>query len=135
MAKVIEKNIPATKPLFTVKRKVTVPTMKIKENDEIFVRILGKIEEKPSLDKNGAQKVDPETGVLQTINVARVEDLTNKEISEIVLGLVPAKNLRAAYPDHAYEGLCFRLLKKAAKEGKRAKEWEIDEIEDPEHAG
>ena len=110
---------------FKVKAMVTLPTFKIQDNEAVVFIVDGAMYEGKKLkdddkDKKPAfimpvSKVNPETG--ETLK------------GQIVVGTVLRENLLEKYPDDGYVGRTFGILKYAAKDGKRYKEYQILELE------
>lgn len=115
---------------FKVIKKVRVGTLKIKDEGEVFIRALEAIAQKQSPVKG-----DDEVMRMKEIDILRVTDLTTNEVKDMVVGAA----LKSALLDFGggngkYIGNCFRIAKHKAREGKRFKDYEVDQIEDPEHA-
>lgn len=113
---------------YKVVKRVRVGTLKVEDGGEVFVRILSAIETK-------ASPVKGDDGVMRMkdIDVVRVTDLTDGVEKEMVVAVVLSKTLKDFDGGNGkYVGLCFRIQKQPKVEGKRFKNYEVDQIEDPE---
>lgn len=113
---------------YTVLKKVRVPTLKLDDEGEVFVRILEAITTKQS-------PVKGEDGVmrLKDIDIIRVENLATKEVCDMVGGAALVSTLKDYEGGNgAYIGKCFRIAKHRPAAGKRFKNYEVDEISVPD---
>lgn len=117
---------------FTRKAAVTVPSLsvaKMIEGDSLFVRMEGEIFDKPDLDKNGKQKIDPDTDQPIFLHIARVTNLVTGELCEIVLGHIVVRAMRDYQEmNGSYIGKKFEMMK-GAKKG-RTNMWSVFELGD-----
>lgn len=116
---------------YKVLRKVRVGTLKIADEGEVFVRVLEPISTKatPTKGEDGIMR-------MKDIDILRVVDLTDGQTKDIVAGAALGSTLRDFDGGNGkYVGCCFRIAKHKAREGKRFKDYEVDQIEDPEQAG
>lgn len=110
---------------FALGEPVTIPTFKVPENEPKYFRIDSPIDTKKKT-KRGQTELD-EDGNERTIATVRVVDLETGELGQIVAGAVLVSSL-SAYKGGDYVGRSFRFVKRPAKEGSRAKLWEVREI-------
>lgn len=125
-------DVPTTKKFQPkVIKRVTMPTIKVGTNDVTYIKFLEAIQTKVKMEK------DDKTGTLieKTIDIAHVaiygigeESMQFLTEGQIVIGDVLKKNLEENYPEAAYVGKAFQIEKKDV-EGKRYKNYMIDEIE------
>ena len=115
------------KPLaFTpvIKRRVTLPLWKWQENTTKFLRFDGEIHK-------GKEIKGTKDGVkMEPADLANVTDLASKQMCQMICGTLLNGNLTEAYPEHGYVGKCFAITQRKVT-GKRYKEYEISEIEEP----
>jgi len=107
---------------------VTFPTLTHRDGETIRVVFNSMIESKEQKDKNGAIKVDPETGAVLMIHVANVVDISDGEVKELVVGNVLYKKLNENYPNQGYVGRAFELVKHAKKDKEKFKRYDIFEL-------
>lgn len=81
-------------------QRVTVPTISMRESKEYFFRF-----EAPIVDKPDRENPD------RPIHIGRVIDLETGELGEVVLGKILHETLMEKYPDDAYVGKSFRIVK------------------------
>jgi hypothetical protein len=103
---------------FKVKKHVTVPLLKIQNNQPAYVKFTGAI--------FTGKVVDDKKEAPQMADVINLE--TAQEM-QIILGTVLVGNLRESYPDDAYVGKQFELVKSAPEGTRKYSLYQITEIE------
>lgn len=126
-------NIPQGQGKFARVGAVSVPVLKVNENQTVYFRALQPILEKPTQTKEKVK--DPLTGkesevvVDRIINIMSIQDLTTGNLNTLVAGAILAKELKEYKGgNEQYVGLCFEYTKRPPAEGKRAKRCEVFEI-------
>lgn len=116
-----------------IKAAISVPSISLKdlpEGESFYFKALQSIEDKPDMDKQGKQKIDPDNGAPQFLHILRVVDLTTGQLGEIVLGHIVNKDLRNIEANgDSYIDRCY-MITKGEKKG-RTVMWTVFEIEDP----
>lgn len=121
-------------PLYTRKAAVTVPTLKVLDDNTIYIHVRGPFEQKIGQDKvtvkdaiTGQERIEY---VEKTLEILPITNLNTGEMMQLVGNAVLVKELMSYKGgNQAYVGLAFEITKRKAKEGKRAKLFEIYEIE------
>lgn len=108
---------------YTLIRRVSVPTISMRDPGEYFFRLTSPIRERP--DQNNPDK---------PLRLISVVNLSTGEVGEIVVATVLAQILREHYPSEAYVDRSFRILKRPSGKGGRGGQNEynlfyVDEIE------
>lgn len=104
-----------------VVKRVTLPILKQRVGQPIFVKILEKMELSES---KGDDKKDPAT-------VCKVYDLEHDHPAQIIVTAVTKSNLMESYPDDSYVGKFFKI-ELFAVEGKKYHQVELIEFQEPE---
>lgn len=109
-------DIKSAKQLYTRKKAITLPTLKVNGGDTVFIKFDSAIitKTKNELEKDGTQK---------TINVANVVNLDTGELMSMVIPKVLDSNLRENYLDESYVGKSFEISKSKEKKGNVGKEY------------
>lgn len=107
---------------FKIVRQVTLPTFKLQVGIPFAFRADGVIVQGKKLKTDTDSKREP-------ASLLAVTNLDTGEVGQIVLGAVLKGNLEEQYPDQAYVGKSFAILKGEKREGKRYNEYQIMEIE------
>jgi len=118
---------PGTNFSYKVVKKVRVPTLKIDEDGEYFVKCLEGIQTKstPSKGEDGVVR-------MKEIDTLRIVDLTTGAVQDVVVGAALKSTLLDFNGGNGqYIGCCFRIVKRKAAAGKRFKNYEVDQIEVP----
>lgn len=120
-------------PKFKRKRAVTLPTIKFEYEKPVYVKILGEMHVGKVRLARGQTEPDPDK---KPPTLCHVIDLSTGEETQIILAEVLKSELSDAYPNHAYVGKGFEIVKQKRKEGKKYDPYMIAEIElPPEFAG
>ena len=110
---------------FTVKEQVKVPTLKVKEDQQIVIRCL-----QPISVRSAEVKGDDGVMRMKEIEILRVMDHEDGQTKDMVVGASLSKSLKDYKGGNcAYVGLDFALVKRKAAEGKRFKDWEVSQVE------
>ena len=104
---------------------ITLPTLKMKIGDPIYVTIL-----EVNRKENKKEK-DPETGENKIVPVAKVTNLSDGENYELVCGAALIAQIEENYTKDELSGKSFEITKHDKKTGKRYHTYTIYEI-DPE---
>lgn len=112
-----------------VARVVTVPQLKLRAGDVVYIQALKPIYKAKEQKLAEGQKCDMEAPFLLD-----VVDLTTGQLNNIVVGVVLKDIFVEEYPNDAYVGKGFKIIvgeQKAAKAGggKRYNQYEVYEIE------
>lgn len=125
------------KPTFKRVAAVTLPTLKVENEQTVYIRVLHPILEKRSEDQVEITNPDGTKGkatVEKIVNVATVQNLQDGEQYHMVLGAILATQLKDYKGGNSqYVGMCFEVTKLPPRPGKRAKDYSIHQIEDPDH--
>lgn len=114
---------------------VTMPLLKLKQNEPVYVKFLDKtfvgkeLKNEPKVDANGKPTVRKEPPVM-----AHIIDLSTGEQADIMLGKVLQGILDDDYPQHAYVSKCFMIELKEQKRGRSGgnyNTYSVAEIKDP----
>lgn len=112
---------------FRIKKLVTLPTFKIEENTPTIFRVDGEIYEGKKL---AGSKEDAGKKPACLMPVTKIDAETGESFQgQIVVGTVLRETLLETYPDGAYVGLTFGILKMPKKDGKQYKEYQIVELD------
>lgn len=103
-----------------VKRVLTLPHMKLKLNETVYIRIESEPEKK-TFTRNGNE---------ETLEAMQVTDLETGEMKELAMLTVLESRLREFFPD-GIAGVCVALTQ-VKKEGKDYFNFNLTEIEDPD---
>lgn len=118
-----------------VKKIVTMPLLKLKQNEPVYVKFLDKtfigkeLKNEPKTDANGKPSIRKEPPVM-----AHIINLETGEQADIMLGKVLQGILDDDYPKDAYVGKCFMIELKEQKRGRSGgnyNTYSVAEIEDP----
>lgn len=114
---------------FTRKKSISLPILKFETGSTLFVKIL-EIKTKPDIEKKtGKPKIDPQTGEIKNISVAKVIELESMEEYELVLGAVLVSQLEENYEKEAINGKSFEITKIDKKPGKGYYTFQIYELD------
>lgn len=107
---------------FKVKRPITLPQLKLVEEQPIYVRM-------ESMIYQGKEVPDSD---MDAPLLVKVTNLETGELQEVVVGSVLNSVLTEDMED-SYEGLCFMITMHTKADGKRYRTYTIAEIEDPDN--
>lgn len=116
---------------FSVKKRVTTPQLKQKDDQIVYIKITDKFYQGKEIESEKKKGMGPAM-------IANVIDLTCGQARIYIMAKVVELNLVEMYPDDEYVGLSFAIRKIPATvdaDGKRAKrynEYEILEIDESE---
>lgn len=109
---------------FARTKAVTLPVFKLADDVPVYLTATGEMyegkEQKPA--KAGEKPMEPAT-ILPVVNVE------TGEVGQIIVGAVLEGILNETYPDGAYVGKSFEIVKHAKKEGKRYNTYSVFEID------
>lgn len=110
--------------LFKTVRNVTLPVLPVKIEEPVYITIKDamRVGKAQKAGKDGAKQMEPAT-------VCTVVDLTSGEVKTLIVSAVVKSIFTDEYPDDAYVGKSFRLVKHAKKEGKNYFNFSVDEID------
>lgn len=109
---------------YTRVRAVTLPTAKLTEEVPVHVTIMG------AMHVSTAQQRPGKDGkVMEPATIMSVTDLDTGELTQIVVGSVLKGILNETYPEDAYVGKSFEIVKHAKAQGKRYNTYSVFEIE------
>jgi hypothetical protein len=111
---------------FARKSAVTLPTFKMLEGGSYYFQFMNPIRTETSQQKDENGKM-----VDKPIDIAQVVNVETGELGQIVVGSVLKSNLEKAYPNGAYVGKAFEIVKQKGKEGKRYRTYTVYEIDAP----
>jgi hypothetical protein len=107
---------------------VTLPVLKLVDETPVYVKITGPMfegkEQKPQMGPDGKPKAQMEPATL--VPVVSVE---TGEVGQIIAGAVLEGILNDSYPEDAYVGKAFEIVKHAKKDGKRYNTYSVFEID------
>lgn len=112
--------IPFDPTKLKIVKRVTLPILKQRVGQPIFVKILEKMELSES---KGDDKKDPAT-------VCKVYDLEHDHPAQIIVTAVTKSNLMESYPNDGYVGRFFKI-ELFAVEGKKYHQVELIEFDEP----
>ena len=114
---------------FKVVKRVTMPTLSLKENEPRVLRIDDAMRESKYIDP------DPKKAKEKPATICSVTDMQTGEVAILLVPEVMKKNLDEAYTGAAYVGRVFGVQKLPKRPGKRYFDLEIAELEaEPEAA-
>lgn len=99
-------------------KNVTLPLFKLANNEPNYLRF----DEPVFVGKVVVDKKEPPT-------MANVTDLETGEQGQIILGSVLLENLNQHYPDNAYVGKSFEIVKHSPEGARKYSLWNVAEIE------
>lgn len=99
---------------FTVKRVVTVPTLKLSVGETRILEILESITD----GKARVARKGEDGNAMKAARVMKARDVETKEVGTVVLNKVLESILTEDYPDEAYVGKLFAITKGQKAEGK-----------------
>lgn len=108
---------------YTRVRALVLPTLKLVEEQPAHVTITG-----PMTVSTASQRPDKDGKVKEPATVCPVTDLDTGEITQIICGAVLKGILNEQYPDDAYVGKSFEIVKHAKAQGKRYNTYSVFEI-------
>lgn len=110
-------------------KNLTLDILKFIENEPRAVKITGAIHlGKPQKAEEGKAAKDP-------AHLAPCINLEDGSECQIIVAAVVLSVLNDEYPNQAYVGKCFEIVKKAKQPGKQYFPYGVEEIEDPGLAG
>ena len=121
---------PATAPVrssgiagFKVVKRVTMPTLSLKENTPVVLRLDDAMRESKYIDP------DPKKAKEKPATICSVTDMQTGEVAILLVPEVMKKNLNETYPADSYVGKIFGIQKLPKRPGKRYFDLEIAELE------
>lgn len=115
---------------FAVVRNVTLPVLQLKIETPVYVTIREamRVGSKQKAGKDGKPQMEPAT-------VTSVVDLETGEVKTLIISAVVKSIFNDDYPNDAYVGKSFCLVKHAKKEGKNYFNFSVDEIDPAQPTG
>lgn len=110
-------------PGFKVVKRVTMPTLSLKENEPKVLRIDDAMRESKYIDP------DPKKAKEKPATICSVTDMQTGEVAILLVPEVMKKNLNESYPADGYVGKVFGVQKLPKRPGKRYFDLEIAELE------
>ena len=116
-------NTPKAVLAFKVTKNVTLPLLKMVEEEPAFVKFTSAMFVGKEVKGSGDGKRMEPAVLAHCINLETGENV------QIIINAVVKENLNESYPSDAYVGKCFQLVKHAKREGKRYNDFSVSEIE------
>ena len=110
-------------------KNVTMPMLKLIENEPAYVKILTPLTVSPELKTRDGKKIESDKKPPELLDVI---NLKTGESMRLIANAVLAGLLESNYPDHTYVGHSFEFIREAMKEvagGKRYALFTITEID------
>ena len=127
MAKVTSETKEAGTFKFTKKRAVTLELLKPQIDKPVYVKFTCPIYQ--AKETRSEDQIKKDAGQNEPPMLANIVNLENNKEQQIIIPSVLESELTDAYPEDAYVGLSFELVKFKKKEGKRYHPFSIIEIE------
>lgn len=118
-----ESRMAALMSRFSVKKHVTLPTLNPGVDQPYVLRFDEAIRQSTYVDP------DPKKAKEKPADIASVTDMETGAIYQLLVPAVLKANLEEQYPDGAYVGLMFAVMKLPKRPGKRYFDWNIVEVE------
>jgi hypothetical protein len=106
---------------------VTMPTLKIEDDQEYYIKILSPITQSTKLVQVSGAGKKTAADQMEPPKVITIINLDSGEEMQMVCNAVLVSELNSAYPNDKYIGKCF-CISKYAIEGKRYKGMTITEV-------
>lgn len=114
---------------YKVKRQVILPSLSLKEGEARTLKILEAMRVSTVKSERKRAKGEKDDGPQKPATVCPVVDVASGENYTLIVPAVMEGNLRENYPDDAYVGKVFYVLKKPKRPGKRYFDLELSEVE------
>jgi hypothetical protein len=123
MAKGSEAGNSAARPKFKRVRQVTVGTLKLVNDQELFLKILTPMTTSAQVRKNADGTLEKPATVVRALDLSTGEDV------QVVVPTVLQSNLNTHFPNDSYVGKAFSITMHAQATGKRYRTVDVWEIE------
>jgi len=124
----LEQTVPAVRQSagiagFKIAKRITLPSLVLKENTPMALRIDDPFRISKWIDP------DPKKAKEKPATICSVTNMQTGEVAVLLVPEVMHKNLDEAYPDNTYVGKVFGVQKLPKRPGKRYHDMEIAELE------